>query len=105
VTIAGIGSSALLGSDLISDFMKNAIKQTEYIPHDGESVHRPESVAEEAVRLRAENARLREAGSRMAEMLALAPGAPVADRPTDDQIMDAVQAWHGLVLPNVQDEP
>lgn len=40
-----------------------------------------------------ENARLRDAGNRMADMLALAPGSPVECWPTDDAIMAAVSAW------------
>jgi regulator of replication initiation timing len=81
----------------ITDFMKNAIKQTEYIPHDGEPVHRPESVAEEAMRLRVENARLREALTAAHEFM--------EDAVCDSiNVADELEKWDrafGSLLPNV----
>jgi hypothetical protein len=77
--------------------MKNAIKQTEYIPHDGEPVHRPESVAEEAMRLRVENARLREALTAAHEFM--------EDAVCDSiNVADELEKWDrafGSLLPNV----
>jgi len=59
-----------------------------------------------------ERGELFRAGERMAAMLALAPTAPVADWPTDDQIMSAVGAWNTAAQsirdmassPNARDE-
>lgn len=51
------------------------------------------AMVEELERWKKENSRLREIGDAMAEMLNLAPSAPVSDWPTDEQIEAVITAW------------